>query len=115
MSVPKSERGKSPFQVLETAIKLRTELYNFGERRFGYKFKERKWETEEQRENRRMYEERFIAGEQETILTLTRKLGLAIAMFNSIYAVIDEEWTERRIWQDRAIGVCADIMQELSP
>ena len=115
MSVPKSERGKSPFQVLETAIKLRTELYNFGERRFGYKFKERKWETEEQRENRRMYEERFIAGEQETILTLTRKLGLAIAMFNSIHAIMNEEWAERRIWQDRAIGVCADIMQELSP
>jgi uncharacterized protein YjbK len=43
-----------------------------------------------------------------------RELMRNITCANSIYPVCEEELTERRIYQDRAIGNCETLLQEMA-
>ena len=55
----------------------------------------------------------FILSLERGIYNLLRSLFININMANSIYPVIIEEVTERQIYQDKAIGCCEALYQEL--
>lgn len=55
----------------------------------------------------------FIADERKTIVDCLRNITEEVYVANSIYPSTYEELVERRLHQDRAIGQCCRLMQEL--
>ena len=113
MSVVKSKRKESKFEVLHHAYKLRkdiTELLLFN---FGYKPQKREPETEYQQQRRLGFESWYIQDSRTAIIKRLRELVANLTAANSIYPVNEAEWTERRLYQDRAIANCYQILQEL--
>lgn len=133
MSVVKSKRKTSPFEVLSHLTKMRKAITDLLLRDLGYKPKQ----TQEQLRKKlqgRTYEELsdkdkevynnildrdvafnewFIQDERQTIIDCLRKITEEVTIANSIYPVCKEELNERRIRQGRAIGQCYRLVQEL--
>lgn len=55
----------------------------------------------------------YIESMRDTILHSLQQMIASISMANSIYPTTMEECNERRLFQDRAIGYCHILMQEL--
>lgn len=132
MSVPKSKRKPSQFEVFHQLTKLRKDitdllLRDFGfdtvkaekrlEKRFGKPFDEldEKQQATYTRQKRRWdaFDEWFIEDERKTIVNCLRAITREVYIANSIYPTVQEELTERRLHQDRAIGLCYTLTQEL--
>lgn len=113
MAVLKSKRKESQFQVFHNAYVLRKQMTDLLLRDFGYKGKTNLHETEKQLERRLAFEQWFIADERKYIIDLLRELITNITMANNIYPTLEYEYIERRLYQDKAIGVCNAILQEL--
>lgn len=87
-------------------------------RDFGYKPKspahEPVTEGEIRNEQRKQsFEEWFIVDERNAVMQWLRELVSNVIMANSIYPTNLQELEERRLWQDRAIGCCNALLQEL--
>lgn len=125
MSVLKSKRKPSQFEVFHQLTKLRKDitdllLRDFGfdtvkaekrlEKRFGKPFEEldEKQQATYARQKRRWdaFDEWFIEDERKTIVNCLRAITREVYIANSIYPTVQEELTERRLHQDRAIGLC---------
>lgn len=132
MSVLKSKRKPSQFEVFHQLTKLRKDitdllLRDFGfdtvkaekrlEKRFGKPFEEldEKQQATYTRQKRRWdaFDEWFIEDERKTIVNCLRAITREVYIANSIYPTVQEELTERRLHQDRAIGLCYTLTQEL--
>lgn len=132
MSVLKSKRKPSQFEVFHQLTKLRKDitdllLRDFGfdtvkaekrlEKRFGEPFEEldEKQQATYARQKRRWdaFDEWFIEDERKTIVNCLRAITREVYIANSIYPTVQEELTERRLHQDRAIGLCYTLTQEL--
>ena len=132
MSVLKSKRKPSQFEVFHQLTKLRKDitdllLRDFGfdtvkaekrlEKRFGEPFEEldEKQQATYTRQKRRWdaFDEWFIEDERKTIVNCLRAITREVYIANSIYPTVQEELTERRLHQDRAIGLCYTLTQEL--
>lgn len=132
MSVLKSKRKPSQFEVFHQLTKLRKDitdllLRDFGfdtvkaekrlEKRFGKPFDEldEKQQATYTRQKRRWdaFDEWFIEDERKTIVNCLRAITREVYIANSIYPTVQEELTERRLHQDRAIGLCYTLTQEL--
>jgi hypothetical protein len=132
MSVLKSKRKPSQFEVFHHLNKLRKDitdllLRDFGfdivkaekrlDKRFGKPYEEldekqqaaytrlkRRWEA---------FDEWFIEDERKVIVNCLRAITREVYIANSIYPTLPEELSERRLHQDRAIGLCYTLTQEL--
>lgn len=127
MSVLKNKRKASQFEVFHHAYQMRKDMTDLILRDFGYKPKmpkvttgEGALKTEAQLEHELKSEEKrvafqqwYIASERDEIMNDLRCLMASITMANSIYPASVEEYNERRCYQDKAIGYCQRLLQEL--
>lgn len=113
MSVVKSKRKESKFEVLHNAYKLRKDVTMLALLRFGYKTKERPNESESAKARRVGFETWFIHDSRVAVIRLLRDLVSNIIAANSLFPINDAEWDERRLYQDRAIANCYQLLQEL--
>lgn len=113
MSVLVSQRGESRFEVFHNAYKIRKMATDLALREFGYKRKVIEYETEQQRERRKGFEEWFIDNSRESVISACRTLINNLTAANAIFPNCKEELTERRVYQDRALGAVYVIAQEL--
>ena len=100
MSVLKSKRKESKFEVFHNFYKLRKELTELVYRRFGYKGED-------------TYKLWFINNEAQSVLKDLADAQRYITIANSIYPNCLMECDERRKHQDLAIGLLYDLLQEL--
>ena len=132
MSVIKAKRKPSEFEVFHNLTNLRKDitdllLRDFGfdtyksekklEKRFGKPFEEldEKQQAAYLRQKARWeaFDEWFIQDERKVVTNCIRAITREVYVANSIYPTRIEELTERRIHQDRAIGFCYTLVQEL--
>mgnify|MGYP000891192033 CR=1 FL=1 len=127
MSVLKSKRKVSQFEVFHHLYKTRKEITDLLLRDFGYDFEraEKRLEkvfggkpydalTDEEKnrydslkKKNEAFDEWFIADERQVIVDCLRSITESVFVANSIYPMYPEELVERRVHQDRAIGQCA--------
>lgn len=135
MSVPYSERGLSKMEFYHQAVKLRKEITFLLLRDFGIKpktvefdrFAEQQRMTDEDKDTFANLMEKYAIGEgvtqefpawfinkeRDLILKLCNALVMNIAAANTIYFNYEAEYIERRLYIDRAIISCEQILQEL--
>lgn len=133
MSVLKNKRKESQFEVFHHLTKMRREVTDLLLRDFGYspakaekkmqkQFSGRAYSelTEKERahydylvERNRASREWFIVDERKTVVDCLRAITEEVYIANSIYPQSPEELTERRTHQERAIGQCYRLVQEL--
>lgn len=134
MSVLKSKRKASQFEVFHHFYKMRKEVTDLLLRDFGFDleraikniskkfFGGRPYEelTPEEKdrydklvENDIAFAEWFIKDERQAVVDCLRSIGEEVFTANSIYPTYMEELVERRLHQDRAIGQCYRLTQEL--
>ena len=133
MSVPKRKRKQSQFEVIKHFYRLRKDITDLLLRDFGYNQKkaedklsrmfggkpyeelteEQKKHCEKRAARSEAFELWFIGYQRDAIMDCIRKSTEYIFTANSIYPSIPEELVERRIYQDKAIGQCYRLLQEL--
>ena len=133
MSVLKSKRKASQFEVFNHFYKMRKEVTDLLLRDFGYDLEraekkamkmfgdktyeeltpEEKARYEKLMAKNKAFDEWFIADERQTVVDCLRSICEEVFVANSIYPTCMEELIERRIHQDRAIGQCYRLTQEL--
>lgn len=133
MSVLKSKRKASQFEVFHHFYKMRKEVTDLLLRDFGYDLEraekkamkmfgdktyeeltpEEKARYEKLMAKNKAFDEWFIADERQTVVDCLRSICEEVFVANSIYPTCMEELIERRIHQDRAIGQCYRLTQEL--
>jgi len=133
MSVIKRKRRESQFEVFHHLYQLRREMTDLLLRDFGYSTeKSEKWmekkfgskacedlvdnekeQYEKQKKRRESFEEWFIIDQRRVIIDCLRSIQENVFVANSIYPMYREELIERRLHQDRAIGQCYRLTQEL--
>jgi len=133
MSVVKRKRKESQFEVFHHFYKVRKEMTDLLLRDFGYSSKKseeylvkifggRKYEelTEDEKKHHdyrnaktKAFEEWFIVDQRQAVMDSLRSIQEHLFVANSIYPYYKEELIERRIHQDRAIGQCNRLLQEL--
>jgi len=133
MSVPKGKRKESQFEVIKHFYRLRKDITDLLLRDFGYSEKKAKQKlekrfggkiyeelSEEEKSHYRKikamneaFDEWFIKHRRDVVIDCITNACEYIFTANSIYPSIPEELTERRIYQDKAIGQCYRLLQEL--
>lgn len=133
MSVLKSKRKASQFEVFHHFYKMRKEVTDLLLRDFGYDLEraekkamkifgdktyeeltpEEKARYEKLMAKNKAFDEWFIVDERQTVVDCLRSICEEVFVANSIYPTCMEELIERRIHQDRAIGQCYRLTQEL--
>ena len=133
MSVVKSKRKESQFEVFHHLVKMRKEVTSLLLRDFGFDadkatkntmktFGGRTYEelsdSEKERHDKLVkrnaaFTEWFILDERKVIIDCIRAITEETFVANSIYPTCTEELIERRLHQDRAIGECYRLTQEL--
>ncbi len=133
MSVPKSKRKASAFEVFHHLYTIRREITNLALRDFGYSAelakkhllkmfggKELTELTEEElkryndiKARNEAFSSWFILDERKYVIICLRAIVREVFTANSIYPTIPEELATRRVCQDKALGLCIDLMQEL--
>lgn len=126
MSVLKSKRKASQFEVFHQLKKMRKEVTDLLLRDFGYNldkatknvertFGGRPYEElspdekvryEKLMEKNKAFAEWFITDERKVIVDCLRTITEEVYVANSIYPTYWDELVERRIHQDRAVGQC---------
>lgn len=133
MSVLKSKRKPSEFEVFNNLTKLRKNMTELLLRNFGYDFEKATRRVEKKfggrtidqlspheqevyakiQEKNRAFDGWFIKDERAAITNCMRNIVEEVYVANNIYPTCAEEFIERRIHQDRAIGQCYRLVQEL--
>lgn len=133
MSVLKSKRKASQFEVFHHLTKMRKEIADLLLRDFGYSFEKaeknlnkrfsgRPYEELDEAEKRNYdrlkarwaaFDEWFIEDERKVVIDAIRSIVREVYIANSIYPTCEDELVERRIHQDLAVGYCYDLTQEL--
>lgn len=133
VSVVKSKRKQSQFEVFHHLVKMRKEVTDLLLRNFSFDkdkaakntaktFGGKAYEELSQEERERYekltkrnaaFAEWFIIDERKVIIDCIRAITEETFVANSIYPTCTEELIERRLHQDRAIGQCYRLTQEL--
>lgn len=133
MSVLKSKRKPSQFEVFHHLNKLRRDITDLLLRDFGYSFEksenrlERRFSGrsydeltdsekatyERQRIQFEAFDDWFICDQRQVIVNCLRDITKEVYIANSIYPTCTEELIRRRLHQDEAIGHCYRLVQEL--
>jgi hypothetical protein len=86
---------------------------NFGGRSYEELNPEEKDRYEKLVEKEQAFADWFIKDERQAVVDCLRTIGEEVFTANSIYPTYIEELIERRLHQDRAIGQCYRLTQEL--
>lgn len=132
MSVIKAKRKESQFEVFHHFYKMRKEVTNLLLNDFGYDLSRankraekcigkpvEEMNTEEQKRYAKRlskniaFDKWFVKNERKTVLNVMRDITSEMFVANSIYPQYPDELIERRLHQDRAIGLCYVLAQEL--
>lgn len=133
MSVLKSKRKPSQFEVFHHLNKLRKDITDLLLRDFGYSFEKAEARlfkqfggrtleqlTEAERERYEKTKQRleafddwFIYDQRQVIVNCLRDITKEVYIANSIYPTVMEELVQRRLHQEEAIGHCYRLVQEL--
>ena len=133
MSVLKSKRKPSQFEVFHHLYKMRREITDLLLRDFGYSYEKaekrllRRFNGREYRElneterehldkiKQRLdaFDDWFIYDQRQTIVNCLREITKEVYIANSIYPTCREELIRRRLHQEEAIGQCYRLVQEL--
>ena len=133
MAVIKRKRKESQFEVFHHFYKMRREITDLLLRDFGYSTRKSEKHLEKmfagrpyeelnddekiryksRRSRDEAFQEWFILDQRKAIMDCLRNIQENVAMANSIYPYYMEELIERRLFQDRAIGQCNRLIQEL--
>lgn len=132
MSVPKSRRGESKFEVLIHATKLRKAVTLLLLRDLGIKKKIRDYRSvaDFEPDDKAVFEnlaqkydfkhtliaeypEWLINHFRETMINITTDMIKNITAANTIYVTNESEYNERRSYQTAAICNCENLLQEL--
>lgn len=133
MSVLKSKRKVSQFEVFHHLYKTRKEITDLLLRDFGYDFEraekrlkkvfggkpydaltdDEKNRYDAMKKRNEAFDEWFISDERQVIVDCLRSITENVFIANSIYPMYPEELVERRVHQDRALGQCYRLTQEL--
>lgn len=133
MSVLKNKRKASQFEVFHHLYKMRrdiTELllrdfgysYEKADKRFSKRFNGRGYadltEAEQLQYDRlkqrwEAFDDWFLYDERQVIVDCLREITKHVFIANSIYPTCYEEFVQRRLHQDEAIGQCYRLTQEL--
>lgn len=133
MSVLKSKRKPSQFEVFHHLYKMRREITDLLLRDFGYSYEKaekrllRRFNGREYRELNEIerehldkikqrldaFDDWFIYDQRQTIVNCLREITKEVYIANSIYPTCWEELIQRRLHQDEAIGQCYRLVQEL--
>lgn len=133
MSVLKSKRKASQFEVFHQLTKLRKDITDLLLRDFGYSYEkcdkklqkafggrtyDQLTEAERLRYDRmkqkwEAFDDWFIYDQRQVIVDCLREITKEVYIANSIYPTCMEELIERRLHQDNAIGQCYRLVQEL--
>lgn len=100
-NVYKAQRKPSSFEVFDNAIKMRRYITEYVLTDFAIDGKLERMEKY------------FLNDERKELLNDIRMIVVCLTMANSIFINNKEEYEERRLWQDRAIGYCNRLNQEL--
>lgn len=133
MSVLKSKRKPSQFEVFHHLYKLRRNITDLLLRDFGYSFEKgekrlqkrfsgrayedltdcEKAQYDRLKKRHEAFDEWFIVDERKVIIDCLREITKHVFVANSIYPTCREELVQRRIHQDEALGQCYRLTQEL--
>ncbi len=129
MSVLKSKRKASPFEVFHHWYETRKEITDNLLKDFGYSREkaERRIErgmanqpTDAQKEYYQKQKDRldgfdnwFMKNQKDYIVSCMRSIGRHLIMANDIMPMYQSELEQRRLYQDRAIGLSEELKQEL--
>lgn len=133
MSVLKSKRKASQFEVYHHLYQMRRDITELLLRDFGYSFEkqdkkllrqfgnrpyEELTDDEKQRYTRlrerwTAFDEWFVKDQRQAVVDCLREITKEVYIANSIYPTCPEELTRRRLHQDEAVGQCYRLMQEL--
>lgn len=133
MSVLKAKRKSSQFEVFHHFYKTRKEITDLLLRDFGYDLEraekrvakmfggrnyeeltpEEKVRYDKLKAKNEAFDNWFIEDERKCIVDCLREITKEVFMANSIYPTVMEELVERRLCQDRAVGQCYRLTQEL--
>ncbi len=133
MSVLKAKRKASQFEVFHHFYKMRREITDLLLRDFGYSFEraEKRIQRtfgntsyeeltpddvaryENLKAKNQEFEKWFVSDERQCVMNCLRIIGEEIFVANSIYPTCMEELIDRRLHQNRAIGQCYRLTQEL--
>ena len=133
MSVLKAKRKSSQFEVFHHFYKTRKEITDLLLRDFGYDLEraekrvaklfggkpyeeltpEEKVRYDKLKAKNEAFDDWFIEDERKCIVDCLREITKEVFTANSIYPTVMEELVERRLCQDRAIGQCYRLTQEL--
>ena len=132
MSVIKAKRKESQFEVFHHLYQMRKEVTNLLLYDFGYDLERANKRVQKQigkpveemnTEEHKRYEKRFaknlafdkwfVENERTMVLNILRDITNEVFVANSTYPQYPDELVERRIHQDRAIGLCFALAQEL--
>lgn len=133
MSVVKRKRQESQFEVIHHFYKTRRNITDLLLRDFGYNEKKARqymekifggkpYEELDDKERlhyitrwnkKKSFEEWFIVDQRNAVMNCLRDVQKNLFLANSIYPSCQEELIERRLCQDKAIGHCQRLLQEL--
>ena len=133
MSVLKAKRKASQFEVYHYFGKMRKEVVAMLLRDFGYDLDraekylsksfggktyeeltpEEKLRYDKRKEKLQSFVDWFVPDSRQACMDCLREITACIYEANSIYPTCNEELVERRLLQDRAIGKCYRLTQEL--
>lgn len=133
MSVLKAKRKSSQFEVFHHFYKTRKEITDLLLRDFGYDLEraekrvaklfggkpyeeltpEEKVRYDKLKAKNEAFDNWFIEDERKCIVDCLREITKEVFTANSIYPTVMEELVERRLCQDRAVGQCYRLTQEL--
>lgn len=133
MSVLKNKRKASQFEVFHHLYKMRRDITELLLRDFGYSYEKADkrllkrfngrgyadlTEAEQLQYDRlkqrwEAFDDWFIYDERQVIVDCLREITKHVFIANSIYPTCEEEYIQRRLHQDEAIGQCYRLTQEL--
>lgn len=95
MGVPKNERRESRVEFDNNYFRIYDDAIRLIECGFGSKDDSKRW---------------YTSLMSKAIIESVTTLGTYIRIANSIYPIYKTELEERRLYQDKAIGLCYDLM-----
>ena len=133
MSVLKNKRKASQFEVFHHLYKMRRDITELLLRDFGYSYEKADkrllkrfngrgyadlTEAEQLQYDRlkqrwEAFDDWFLYDERQVIVNCLREITKHVFIANSIYPTCYEEFVQRRLHQDEAIGQCYRLTQEL--
>jgi hypothetical protein len=113
VSVLKNRRGPSKLEFYHNARRMRREITRLVLRDFGIHSRGKKFKEDTSSQQPEGFYDELTSEFSKNVRLLLRNMMWNITAGNTIYPVNETELQERRLYQDRAITVCEQLLQEM--